>query len=207
MRLLGRVVRLQAQRSSLKAGDGPSRYYDPAPLCAVATLTLTDGGALGQPEAGDTILDVHHRDHPASKNHDGINGLSIGFTSHYIAMRDRFGPHLTDGIAGESILVETKQIVRLEELAGGIVLEGTNGEQLQLTDLVVAEPCVQFTRFALRRAPDAPGDDAQTEALQFLRDGMRGFYASYHGKPVVIRVGAHCLAPDDRAIEEKRSER
>src|SRR2546430_5652355 len=35
MRELGRIVRLQIQRSSLKTGEKPRRRYDPAPLLAV----------------------------------------------------------------------------------------------------------------------------------------------------------------------------
>src|SRR5574337_1547489 len=41
LRPLGKIVRLQIQRSPLKIGEKPSRVYDPSPILAVAGLTLT----------------------------------------------------------------------------------------------------------------------------------------------------------------------
>src|SRR5260370_73436 len=40
MRELGRIVRLQIQRATLKTGDKPARVYSPAPLLAVARLEV-----------------------------------------------------------------------------------------------------------------------------------------------------------------------
>ena len=51
------------------------------------------------------ILDAHHRDHPLHKNDDGVHGVSVGFTSHYGVMQQRFGPHPVLGSAGETLLV------------------------------------------------------------------------------------------------------
>ena len=45
LRPLGRIVNLQIQRSSLKLGEKPNRWFDPAPLLPVAELTLTPDGA------------------------------------------------------------------------------------------------------------------------------------------------------------------
>src|SRR2546426_4214324 len=47
------------------------------------------------------------RSHPNTKNEDGAHGVSIGFTTHYALMRERFGDRLTPGCAGENVLVET----------------------------------------------------------------------------------------------------
>ena len=117
LRPLGQIVRLQLQRSSLKLGEKPNRWYDPSPLLAVDTLTLTPKGALGRTEFGEPLLDIHHADHPATRN-NGTNDISVGFTGHYAAMRARFGPHLPDGIAGENILVESSGIVQASDLGG-----------------------------------------------------------------------------------------
>src|SRR2546428_5841953 len=89
MRTIGTVTRLQIQRGSLKRGEKPTRLYDPAPLLCVAALNVTPDGALGaSPDGGDAwIVDVHHRGHPDTKNEDGQHGISLGFTSHYDAMR------------------------------------------------------------------------------------------------------------------------
>ena len=42
---LGKIVRLQIQRSPLKTGEKPNRVYDPSPILAVNELTLTPLGA------------------------------------------------------------------------------------------------------------------------------------------------------------------
>ena len=189
METIGRIVRLQVQVSSLKVGQRPLRRYDPAPLRAVPAVLLTEGGVLGVAEDGREILDVHHRDHPASKNRDGGNGISVGFTGHYAAMRARFGPHLADGIAGENILVETPYSYPEQDLARGLVIETAGGQTVRLERVVVAEPCVEFSRYALRYDPNDRTDRTVTAALTFLGDGMRGYYASYRGEPARIELG------------------
>ncbi len=72
---LGRIVRLQIQRSSLKTGEKPTRVYDTAPLLAVDRLALGPDGALGEGPGGSWLVDVHHRAHPHTKNDDGVHGL------------------------------------------------------------------------------------------------------------------------------------
>jgi hypothetical protein len=186
---IGTVVRLQVQESSLKVGDKPRRY-DPAPIRSVPAISLDPTGVIGLAENGETLLDVHNHDHPSSKNRGGENGISLGFTAHYLAMRHRFGQHLADGIAGENILIEADRQFPLDELANGLVVEGTGGRRLELRPIIVAAPCVEFSRYALRFPDDARPDAAVTEALRFLDAGMRGFYATYTGEPAVVEVGA-----------------
>ena len=200
MELIGTIVRLQVQQASLKVGQRPERRYDPAPLRSVAALTLAEAGVTGWTEQGERVSDVHHRDHPASKNRD-VNGISIGFTSHYAAMRERFGDHLVDGIAGENILVETDQRFEPERLGGELLIATAGGERVRLVEIVVAEPCVEFSRYALRHPDDAPSDPSVAEAHAFLRRGMRGYYATLRGGPVDIRIGDRVFAQvarDDR---------
>lgn len=187
MKSLGTVVRLQVQQSSLKVGPSRARSYDPSPLRVVPALALTEGGVTGLETAGTTIADVHNREYPGGKSR-GDNGVSVLFTAHYRAMRARFGDHLLDGIAGENILVETEESIRQEDLADGLVIRTAGGDAL-LEDLVVAEPCVEFTRFSIHYPPDSRSDRRVTEALDFLRAGMRGFYATYHGDPVTVALG------------------
>src|SRR5437588_713120 len=52
MRELGRIVRLQIQRSSLKTGEKPRRSYDPAPLLAVDRVAVGPEGVLGVAHPG-----------------------------------------------------------------------------------------------------------------------------------------------------------
>ena len=68
-------------------------------------LCLGEGGVSASIAHGERIPDAHHQDHQASKNVRGRNGISIGFTAHYAAMRARFGEHLENGLAGRDTSV------------------------------------------------------------------------------------------------------
>src|SRR5207245_10111101 len=115
MRELGRVVRLQVQRSSLKTGEKPHRVYDPAPILTVDRLAVSPDGELGEAGHDAWMVDVHHRMHPSTKNQDGEHGISLGFTSHYDVMRARRGDRITAGCPGENILVEAAGRWALDE--------------------------------------------------------------------------------------------
>jgi hypothetical protein len=196
---IGHIVRLQVQRSSLKLPSPPGaanrRYYDPAALVQVARLELASAGAVGMVDQHDTVLDVHHQHHPSSKNVDGENGLSVGFTAHYARMRARFGEHLSDGIAGENVLVSCTEQMDPERLLAGLEVALQDGGRAHLERIIVAEPCIEFTRYALRLDPEQPGGEACTDGLRFLRHGMRGFYVTYAGDPVVLNRGDVVFAP------------
>jgi hypothetical protein len=189
VRYIGTVVRLQVQESSLKVGTKPRRY-DPTPIQSVPAISFSASGVVGLAENGETILDVHHHDHPTSKNRGGENGISLGFTGHYREMRKRFGRHLADGVAGENILIEADRQFQVVELAAGVVIEGSAGRRLELRPVIVAAPCVEFSRYALKFPDGARPDATVTEALRFLDAGMRGFYATYEGEPAVVEIGA-----------------
>jgi hypothetical protein len=185
---IGTVARLQVQLSSLKLGERPHRWFDPTPITAVPTLSLIGGGVQGIAADGSSLPDVHHPDYGSGKNR-GNNGISVGFTSHYDAMRARFGNHLTDGIAGENLLVATSRMFTVDDLAADLFIETNAGELLRLAQIIVAAPCVEFTRYALRFPDDARPDRTVADALLFLNDGMRGYYATYTGPVDQIHVG------------------
>ncbi|MCA1711026.1 MAG: hypothetical protein LC789_05040 [Actinobacteria bacterium] len=166
MELIGTVVRLQVQRSRLKPGAPGERGYDPAPLQEVAALEVTPRGVTG-----DGVLDVHHADHPDTRNVRLRNGLSVMTRPRYDALRARFGMHLTDGIAGESLLLDDGQ-----DVLGDVLLETDEGV-LELT-AEPAPPCVEFARFCLRASGTGPDVLA---ALAELQDGARGFYLATSG--------------------------
>ncbi len=195
MRVIGKIVRLQVQPQSLKVGVAPLRRYDPAPLCPVEALTLTQDGVQGWTEDGSPVPDVHNRTHPDSKNRGGTNGLSVCFTAHYRKMRDRFGDHLVDGIAGENILIETEEEVGADDLRNGLMIEAADGQSVHLEGVIVAAPCVEFARYALRFPDDASPDRTMTEAIQFLHGGLRGYYATYRGSTARIDRGADLGVP------------
>lgn len=183
MRPLGPLIRLQVQRSSLKTGEKPARTYDPAPLLAVPRLALSPDGALGATADGGWIVDVHHRAHPATKNTDGLHGVSVGFTAHYGAMRQRFGARLTVGCAGENLIAETGSQLQFDDVAGGLAILAPDGtERVRLKVLEVAHPCRPFTGWALGGTVEAA---VLKENLQFLEGGMRGFYCTAEGAGTV----------------------
>ena len=192
MRDVGKIVRLQIQRSSLKTGEKPNRRYDPAPLLTVERLAVSPDGVLGQSDGGAWLVDVHHRSHPQTKNEDGLHGVSVGFTAHYEAMRQRFGDHVTPGCAGENLLAVADRRLSYEELAGGIAVVDADGRDVVRLDVLqVAHPCRPFTGWALGGMVEA---QVLKEHLQFLDDGMRGFYCRATGKGIV-RVGDRLVLP------------
>lgn len=183
MRTIGTVTRLQIQRSSLKTGEKPDRAYDPAPLLTVPHLMITPDGVLGAGEAGAWIVDVHHRAHPLTKNEDGLHGVSVGFTSHYAAIRDRFGDRIVIGCAGENIIVAADRRFTYDDLGAGLAIVAAEGpERVRLKVLQVAHPCRPFTGWALGRRVEP---DVLKSHLQFLDGGMRGFYCVGEGSGTV----------------------
>lgn len=180
---IGEIVMLQVQVRSLKRGERPRSWYDPEPITAVPAIRIDSGGVTGIDPAGEaTIGDVHHRDHPASKFR-GENGVSLGLTSHYGRMRDRFGDHLQTGIAGENIIVRTDRVYEESDVAGGFVVMSREGP-VSLEAVESVKPCAEFSKWCLRYPHDAVPDSTVTGALKFLMSGTRGFLAT--------------IAPDDR---------
>ena len=185
MRTIGTVTRLQVQRGSLKRGEKPTRVYDPTPLLSVSALNVSPDGALGASPSDDEmwIVDVHHRAHPRTKNDDGLHGISIGFTSHYAAMQEHFGNRVAVGCAGENIIAEVDRRLTYEELAGGVAILSPEGtERVRLKVLQVAHPCKPFTGWALGKTVEP---EELKKHLQFLDNGMRGFYCTGEGTGTV----------------------
>jgi len=190
--LIGPVVRVQVQAEPLKQGERGARWYDPTPIAEVAGLRVEPVGVRGMAANGEaTVVDVHHRDHPRSR-YRGENGISLGFTPHYARMRAAFGSHLADGVAGENILVAAEREWTDADLAGGVVIETAGGSVL-LAPVIVAKPCVEFSKFCLGLGAAERPDRRVTETLQFLDNGVRGFYATWQPngteRELIIRPG------------------
>lgn len=185
------IIRLQIQTEPLKRGEKPHRWYDPAAIRRVDRLLVDEAGAAGEVD-GRKLLDVHHVDHPQSRNHGHASGLSLGFTAHYRAMRELFGGHVTDGIAGENVLVDGDERMTKAQLDGA-ALRTADGHVVPFLEVLVAEPCVEFSRYVLGLAPGAAGPSMR-EPLQQLRGGMRGFYVAL-AEPVELQPGDELLLP------------
>jgi len=191
MRFLGKIVRLQIQPTCLKHSEGEGRIYSPEALMPTQRLELTGAGACSLAPDGSSTIDIHNSSHPNTRNH-GANALSFAFTSHYSAMQARFGDHLGIGCAGEKILIESELVISLDQVARGVAIETTQG-RAALGNVVVATPCNSFSKYALRASSAAPTD--VKAALQFLDQGMRGYYCQLAGDlPATVMLGDRVFA-------------
>jgi hypothetical protein len=184
--LIGRVVRLQVQQSRLKPGPAATRVYDPSPLLEVEQLMVTPRGCLGRAADGTQITDVHHADHPDTRNNQLRNGLSVMTVSRYRSLRATYGQHLADGIAGESLLLDTEH---LEDLSGELALEAVDGLIPAVSE--PAPPCVEFSRFVLGRGAGDVGPEVLA-TMAALGDGARGYYLRPE-RFGAVRAGAQLL--------------
>ena len=187
MQPIGHITRLQVQTSPLKLGRKPYRIYDPASIRATPAMRLTREGVIGL-DGDQTFMDVHHARHPQSRRRGETNAISFNFTAHYQRMRDRYGPHLADGAAGEGILIASDRIWTEEALQPGLVIVTRRGQEVRLDFSIVAAPCAPFSRFALALDAHAPPEMIK-ETLQFLDGGTRGFLAQLDGHDAEIQVG------------------
>ena len=91
-------------------GIRPNALYEPGPLSGVPRLMLMTSGVIGIYDDETNIIDRHnwlHSDHRNKRSKGISNGISIGFTSHFKMMRETYGEHVSLGVAGENIIVET----------------------------------------------------------------------------------------------------
>lgn len=173
--VVGRVARLQIQRSSLVV----DKRYDPTPLLSVPEVTVTAHGVVGAVDGG-WMLDVHHADHPFPRGR-GLRPLSIGFTAHYDEIGRRFGETAL-GVGGENLIVETGRRWSLDDLGAGVVVNG-----VELTAPRVAAPCIEFTSYLLGW-PERPSRDDVASELEMLDGGTRGFLLDVGRVRVPLRI-------------------
>jgi hypothetical protein len=169
---LGPISRLQIQNGVLKAGSKDAPFYDPRFIVSAPALRLSAEGAVALLEGGQEVIDIHHAQHPQTRN-TGQNPLSVGFTSHYAAMRERFGEHLTTGVAGENLIVDYGQRVTWDELGRKVAIHSAKRGDVALFEVVkVVAPCREFSGFCAQRPLE--GEELKA-TLQFLHAGQRGF--------------------------------
>ena len=199
LREIGAVQLTQIAPSSLKTGVYPDERYDPALLLPVASLVLTTRGVVGVTADGNLLMDIHNADHPQARRwHD--NGISVGFTSHYAALRVTFGPQSVDGCGGENIVIACDERWTLDDLDAGLLIRrSSTGELIRLARPLVATPCAPFARFATGNAVLAGA--AMKAALMALHHGQRGFYIGLDAPlPVaVVQAGDRVYVPVARS--------
>lgn len=179
-----RIVRLQVQTDPMKVGRAPLRRYDPSVIESVPRIEVSPSGVIGLARSLGSILDVHHVDHPHTRDRKGIGGVTVMSTGDYARLRARYGDHLTEGIAGETILVDAPDGLAGRAMADRITVVTGSG-QIGLTQVRVAEPCVEFSRFCLGQEPSATVDEAVRQALVDLDGGARGYRAVADGSGVI----------------------
>lgn len=176
MRLLGTIQHLQIQRDHMKTGKSPNRVYSTKTLLVVDALKMTPRGAFGMMMDGTEIIDVHHIDHPNSRNRGNDNGVSLNFTAHYEAMRGKYGDHIAYGDVGENILIGLNQVQTIDDLGKTVIIkDADDNTQVILDNLMIAVPCVEFSYYI---ANDRIGGSQVKEVLQFVGNGIRGYYST-----------------------------
>jgi hypothetical protein len=175
IRELGIVKLTQLQPSGLIIETPSGYFYDASRREVVDRLQITPLGIEAITPEGEHVLDIHHINHP-DKAYDDDDLVCIGFTSHYIAMRARFGDHMVDGIAGENIIIDFDEEVWPEDLGKQIAIENANSGELTQLDLVsFAAPCKEFSHFAAQSQHKKLPADELKSILQFLGNGRRGY--------------------------------
>lgn len=175
IRDLGKVKLVQLQPSGLIIETPSGYFYDASRRVEVDRIQITSKGIEANTPKGEQVLDIHHINHP-DKAYDDDDLVCIGFTSHYEAMRERFGEHMVDGVAGENIIIEYDREVWINDLEQQIAIENVEtGHRVLLDVLSFAAPCNEFSHFAANSQHERlPAANLKT-TLQFLNKGRRGF--------------------------------
>ncbi len=182
-----RIVRLQVQRSPAKAGKAPLRFYDPSSLVSVGSIEAGPQGVTGVAEDGEKIIDIHHQQHPKSRDRKGRAGILFMGTGDDAALRERYGDHVADGIAGETVLVDAPDGLAGQDLPDTVTITTAAGP-VELHSVRVADPCVEFSRFCLRQEVSSTVDDTVKQTLKDLDGGARG-YRSVASAAATVSVG------------------
>lgn len=178
---VGEVRLLQMQHYAM-TGKGS---YDVGALVEAERLRLTRDGLYGLSKDA-WIMDRHHRHHPDSKYWSASDVLSFGFTSHYDHMWKLFRKTPL-GIGGENIIVEARDMLKIDDIAGGLKVETDHGS-VEFRSPEVVEPCVEFTRFMTGRS-DADARELKP-SREKLRKGVRGYVTGFDGdEPFEIARG------------------
>jgi hypothetical protein len=178
------IVRLQVQRFPMKAGRAPLRYYEPKALVSVQRLAAGPLGVRGTTADGETVLDVHHQHHPQSRDRRGNAGILFMGTGDYVALRERYGDHVVDGIAGETILLDVPEGLAAATLPPTVTVNTADGP-IVLHGVREADPCVEFSRFCLRQEPSPVVGDDVRETMVDLDYGARGYRSSATGEGII----------------------
>ena len=113
-------------------------------------------------------------------------------------MQARYGGHVVEGCGGENILVEAEHSFGLDDLGRRLAIQNSaTGQFAFLAQLLVAAPCVEFSRFTHRKSTPLAAEELKA-TLQFLDDGIRGFYATLaEAGPAIVQAGDKVFVMDN----------
>ncbi len=175
LRELGVVKLVQVQPNGLIIEKPSGYFYDVTRRVEVERLIINALGIEAITPDGKHVLDIHHINHP-DKAYDDDDLVSIGFTSHYQAIRARFGEHMVDGSAGENIIIDYADEIWEQDLGRQIAIESAETGHRALLDLVsFAPPCEEFSHFVAQSQHERLPAAELKSILQFLNKGRRGF--------------------------------
>lgn len=175
LNLLGYVKLTQLQPTGLIVNTPSGEFYDPSRRVVVDSLQISPLGIEAITPDGEHVLDIHHIDHP-DKKYDNDDLVCIGFSSHYAAMRARFGEHMIDGIAGENIIIQAEKEIWPEDLGQRLGFESSETGDITFLDVVkFAAPCEEFSHFAAQSQHQRLPAAELKATLQFLGNGRRGY--------------------------------
>ena len=175
LRELGVVKLVQVQPNGLIIEKPSGYFYDVTRRVEVERLIINALGIEAITPDGKHVLDIHHINHP-DKAYDDDDLVSIGFTSHYQAIRARFGEHMVDGSAGENIIIDNADEIWEQDLGRQIAIESAETGHRALLDLVsFAPPCEEFSHFVAQSQHERLPAAELKSILQFLNKGRRGF--------------------------------
>lgn len=175
LNLLGYVKLTQLQPTGLIVNTPSGEFYDPSRRLVVDSLQISPLGIEAITPDGEHMLDIHHIDHP-DKKYDNDDLVCIGFSSHYAAMRARFGEHMIDGIAGENIIIQAEKEIWPEDLGQRLGFESSETGDITFLDVVkFAAPCEEFSHFAAQSQHQHLPAAELKATLQFLGNGRRGY--------------------------------
>ena len=175
LHLLGIVKLTQLQPTGLIINTPSGEFYDPSRRVVVDSLQISPLGIEAITPDGEHMLDIHHIDHP-DKKYENDDLVCIGFSSHYAAMRARFGDHIVDGVAGENIIIQVEKEIWPEDLGQRIGFQSSETGDLTLLDVVrYAAPCEEFSHFVAQSQHQRLPAAELKATLQFLGNGRRGY--------------------------------
>lgn len=198
LNLLGYVKLTQLQPTGLIINTPSGEFYDPSRRVVVDSLQISPLGIESITPDGEHVLDIHHIDHP-DKKYDNDDLVCIGFSSHYAAMRARFGEHMVDGVAGENIIIQAEKEIWPEELGQRIGFESSETGDITFLDVVkFAAPCEEFSHFAAQSQHQRLPAAELKATLQFLGNGRRGYLLvlSDGHEPVNVQPGDRVFVVD-----------